>query len=83
MVKVRIEVKLKQGYFDPEGNTIAKALKELNFPVSDVRVSKLYTIQLDIAGVGEAKKLAEDICRKLLVNPVKDDFKMEVVEDEK
>jgi phosphoribosylformylglycinamidine synthase len=81
MIKVRIEVKLKQGYFDPEGSTVAKALKELNFPVSNVGISKVYTVELDAAGVQEAKRLAEDICRKLLVNPVKDDFKIEVVED--
>ncbi|MGB9759781.1 MAG: phosphoribosylformylglycinamidine synthase subunit PurS [Thermoproteota archaeon] len=81
MTKVRIEVKLKQGYFDPEGNTIAKALKDLNFPVSSVRISKVYTVELNATSIQEAKRLAEDICRKLLVNPVKDDFKVEVVED--
>ena len=41
----------------------------------------MYTVELNATSIQEAKRLAEDICRKLLVNPVKDDFKVEVVED--
>jgi len=76
---VKAEVSLKRGHFDPEGDVAAKSLRDLGFNVSTVRVSKAYTIEVDAKDPGEAKVLAEEMCRKLLANPTKDDFRVEVL----
>lgn len=81
-MKVNIEVRLKKGYFDPEGEVTARALKDLGFPVKDVKVSKMYTIEVNVNNEEEAIKIAQDMCKKLLANPTKDEFFIKVLLNE-
>jgi len=74
----RVEVSLKPGHSDPEGETTKNSLVELNYPVRDVRVSKVYTILLEASSVRDAERMVEEMCRRLLANPVKDDYKIYV-----
>jgi phosphoribosylformylglycinamidine synthase len=77
--RVRAEVKLKRGHFDPEGDVTAKSLNDLGFNVAETKVSKAYTIVVDAKSGADAKRLVEEMCRKLLANPTKDDFCVEVL----
>ncbi|MDI9643703.1 MAG: phosphoribosylformylglycinamidine synthase subunit PurS [Candidatus Verstraetearchaeota archaeon] len=76
---VKAEVSLKRGHFDPEGDVAAKALRDLGFGVASVRVGKTYTIKVEAADASEAEAAAKEMCRRLLSNPTKDDFKVEVL----
>jgi len=76
----RVEVSLKSGHSDPEGETTKKALLELNYPVETVNVSKVYTIRLKASSLEDAKQKVDEICRRLLANPIKDDYKFEIEE---
>jgi len=78
--RARVEVSLKQGHSDPEGETTKKALLELNYPVKAVNVSKVYTIRLEASSLKNAKQKVDEICRRLLANPVKDNYKFEIEE---
>ncbi|MBO3840261.1 MAG: phosphoribosylformylglycinamidine synthase subunit PurS [Thermoproteota archaeon] len=78
-MKIKVEVKLKPGHFDPEGDVTAKSLRDLGFPVKDVKVGKLYILDVEVDDGKEALRLAEDMCKKLLANPVKDDYSIEVL----
>ena len=78
----RVEVSLKPGHSDPEGETTKASLVELNYPVEDVRVSKVYKILLEAASIEEAKRKVEEMCRRLLANPVKDDYTIKLEEAE-
>jgi len=78
MYKAKIEVGLKPGHSDPEGETIAKSLRELNFPVTEVQVSKGYTIFLEASSVKDAESRVVDMCLKLLSNPTKDDYTIKI-----
>jgi phosphoribosylformylglycinamidine synthase len=75
---VKVEINLKPGLSDPEGETSAESLRDLGFNVSEVSVGKIYYIQLDANSIEEAYKYADEICKKLLANPVKDNYKIEV-----
>ncbi|HIE15070.1 TPA: phosphoribosylformylglycinamidine synthase subunit PurS [Candidatus Bathyarchaeota archaeon] len=77
----RVEVSLKPGHSDPEGETTRDSLKELNYPVIEVKVSKVYTICLEASTEEEAKTLVEEMCKRLLANPVKDEFTFKVEEE--
>jgi len=71
MVRVRVEIRLKKGVTDPEGDNVHKALKLLGFEdVRGVRSSKLFLIDLQTKDVRAAHKEVEEMCRRLLANPV-------------
>ena len=80
--RVRIEVCLKPGHSDPEGETTAGLLKELGYRVDSVNMSKVYSIVLEAASRREAEMKAEEMCKLLLANPTKDDYTI-VVEAER
>ncbi len=71
MVEVVVEVGLKKGVADPEGDATLKALRLLGFTnVTSVGSVKLFRIRLDETDAGKAEAEAEEMCRKLLANPV-------------
>lgn len=78
--KADVEVNLKSGHSDPEGETTTRSLRELNYPVKKVRVSKLYSITLEAHSEEEAKHVVEEMCKRLLANPTKDDYLIKVEE---
>jgi phosphoribosylformylglycinamidine synthase len=80
--KAKVEVMLKVGHSDPEGDTTARALRELNYPVKSVNVSKAYTIALETDSRAEAERIVDEMCRRLLANPTKDDYRFEIRETE-
>jgi phosphoribosylformylglycinamidine synthase PurS subunit len=79
--RAKIEVSLKQGHSNPEGETTAHLLKELGYKVQTVDVSKLYTITLEAANPKEAKTKAEEMSKRLLANPTKDNYTINVDEE--
>ncbi|MEM3623349.1 MAG: phosphoribosylformylglycinamidine synthase subunit PurS [Candidatus Bathyarchaeia archaeon] len=80
--RLKIEVKLKPGHSDPEGETTAYLLRELGYRVETVNVSKVYYVILEAESKEEAKARADEMCRRLLANPTKDDYVI-VVEEER
>lgn len=64
---------------DPQGKAVMGGLQNLGIrSVSDVRIGKSISLQIEAASVDEAKKIAEDAGRKLLANPVMEYFETEV-----
>jgi len=76
----KIEVSLKPGHSNPEGETTARLLKELGYKVEAVDVSKVYAVTLESATVKEAKVKAEEMSKRLLANPTKDNYTVTVEE---
>lgn len=68
---LEIKLGLKDGIIDPEGANTKKALEILGFSrVSEVRAMKIFSVSLDAKDKAEAKKIGEEMCHKLLANPV-------------
>ena len=78
--RAKIEVSLKPGHSDPEGETTARLLKELGYAVNAVNVSKVYTFNLEAATLKEAKAKAEEMAERLLANPTKDNYTIAIEE---
>jgi phosphoribosylformylglycinamidine synthase len=76
----KVEVSLKPGHTDPEGSTTERLLKELGYTVTEVNVSKVYTIALEAANAKEAKAKVEEMAKRLLANPTKDNYTISVAE---
>ncbi len=78
--RAKIEVSLKPGHTDPEGETTQRLLKELGYQVDAANVSKVYNIQLEAATLKDAKAKAEEMAKRLLANPTKDNYTITVEE---
>jgi phosphoribosylformylglycinamidine synthase len=78
--RAKIEVALKPGHSDPEGETISRLLKELGYAMDSVNVSKVYNILLEAETTKEARAKAEEMSKRLLANPTKDNYSISVEE---
>jgi len=80
--RAHIEVRLKPGHSDPEGDTAAKSLRGLKYAVERVHVVKVYEVTLDADSLQRAEAAVDEMCRRLLANPIKDLYRFDVVEVE-
>ena len=80
--RAKVEVRLKQSHSDPEGETTAKSLRDLRYEVKQVRVAKVFELVFEAGSLLGARELVEEMCKRLLANPVKDDYQYDVVEAE-
>ncbi len=78
MVKADIRIELKHGVADPEGENTRKALELLGFKdIKSVKTVKLFEVEMD-TDPEEAKEAAEEMCRRLLANPVIQTFRVDL-----
>jgi phosphoribosylformylglycinamidine synthase PurS subunit len=78
--RAKIEVSLKPGHTDPEGETTARLLKELGYKIDSVNVSKEYNIIIESPTLKEAATKAEEMCKRVLANPTKDNYTISIEE---
>jgi phosphoribosylformylglycinamidine synthase subunit PurS len=72
-----VRITPRAGLLDPEGKAIQSALRSLEFDeVEDVRVGRLVRLRLLADTDAAASDSAEAMCRKLLANPVTEDFEI-------
>ena len=73
-----VRVVPRRGILDPQGKAVADALRTLGFSsVQDVHVGRLIVVELDAASSTDAESTVRDMCRRLLANPVTEDFEIE------
>jgi phosphoribosylformylglycinamidine synthase subunit PurS len=64
---------------DPQGKAVMSGLQSLGLKnVSDVRIGKSITLQVDAGSADEARQIAEESAQKLLANPVMEYFEIAV-----
>jgi phosphoribosylformylglycinamidine synthase subunit PurS len=70
-----VRITPRAGLLDPEGKAVQHALQSLDFEgVDEVRVGRLVRVRLRADSEDEARQHADAMCRKLLANPVTEDF---------
>ena len=78
--EARIEVGHRPGILDPQGGVIERALPALGWGnVSHVRVGKSIRLSVDAPDEETARAQVDEMCRKLLANPVIEDFTVEIL----
>jgi phosphoribosylformylglycinamidine synthase len=81
-VKAKIHITLKNGILDPQGKTIQHGLEMLGFTgLRAVRTGKLIEICFEGMSRAQAQQATEQACKKLLANPVIENYDFEVVEE--
>jgi len=77
MARYEVYVTYKKGIFDPPGATAENALQNLGYEgVESVRIGKYIQIAADVD-----LATVEEMCDKLLANPVIEDYRIETVEE--
>ncbi|MBP9191180.1 MAG: phosphoribosylformylglycinamidine synthase subunit PurS [Ignavibacteria bacterium] len=77
----KINISLRKTILDPQGKAIEHSLKSLGFePIIDTRIGKYIELKIDAGSKQEAEQISEEACKKLLANPVMEDFTFEVTE---
>lgn len=83
MLTAKIYVTLKSGVLDAQGDTVKSALETLGFRgVEDVRVGKFLVITLDGSTREQATAQVDEMCKRLLANPVIENYSFELEESE-
>ena len=75
-----VRITPRAGLLDPEGKAVQSALQSLEFEgVEDVRVGRLIRLRLSAPDDSAAHRSADEMCRRLLANPVTEDYEIDLV----
>jgi phosphoribosylformylglycinamidine synthase len=81
MFEVKVTIGLKKGVSDPEGANTLKALKLLGFNnVKEAKMIRTIDLLIDDKNKDEVRKSAEQMCQRLLTNPVIHTYEIKVIE---
>ena len=70
---------MKKEVLDPQGKVVSQTLKDMGYNnVINVRQGKYFDIELNEKDKEKAKKIAEEICKKLLTNVVIEDYTIDL-----
>ena len=76
-MKIKVIVTLKNGVLDPQGKAIQQTLNGMGFSsVNEVRQGKFFEIDINENDEAKAKSQVEEMCKKLLVNLVIEDYEI-------
>ena len=74
--KATVYVRLKDGVLDPQGVTIQKALAQMGYDdFVSVRTGKFFELEVS-AEASEIDRKIDEVCSKLLANPVIETFEV-------
>lgn len=74
LYRAHIRVTLRPSILDPQGKAVEHAITSLGTTsISDVRMGKYIELKVRESSEEAARRTTEDICRKLLANPVMED----------
>ena len=80
MFEVKVTVGLKKGVSDPEGKNTLKALQLLGFKdVKDAKIIRTFDLFIDGKNKEDVKKSVEQMCQRLLTNPVIHTYEIEII----
>ena len=79
-MKARVLIRLKPGILDAQGASVQRALDGLGFhEVREARVGKVVELDVDGESRDEVRRRVDEMCGRLLVNPVIEDVTIELV----
>ena len=78
-MKISAIVTFKKDVLDPQGKVISQTLKNMGYDnIINVRQGKFFEIELNETNKENAKKIVDEICKKLLTNVVIEDYTINI-----
>ena len=75
-MKFSITVTLKKDVLDPQGKVVQNTLINSGLNLKNIRQGKYFEIEVDEKNEAIAEKKVDEMCRKLLVNLIIEDYKI-------
>ena len=75
-MKFSVTVTLKKDVLDPQGKVVQNTLVNLGLNLKNIRQGKYFEIEVDEKDQSKAEKNVDDMCKKLLVNLIIEDYKI-------
>ena len=75
-MKISITVTLKKDVLDPQGKVVQNTLINLGLNLKNIRQGKYFEIEIDEKDQAEAENNVNEMCKKLLVNLIIEDYKI-------
>ncbi|UCF50212.1 MAG: phosphoribosylformylglycinamidine synthase subunit PurS [Thermoplasmatales archaeon] len=80
MYEAKVKIGLKKGVSDPEGANTLKALHLLGFnTVKEAKTNRTVDLLIDGKNKNEVKKKVEEMCQRLLTNPVIHTYEIKII----
>jgi len=70
-------VRPKPGILDPQGEAVRSSLQHLGFEVGAARVGRVVDLELDEQDASVARERVDEMCRRLLTNPLIETYEIE------
>ncbi|MEZ0535893.1 phosphoribosylformylglycinamidine synthase subunit PurS [Caldicellulosiruptoraceae bacterium PP1] len=81
MFKANINITLKKSISDPAGIAVQNSLQNLGFDtVEKVRIGKYIEVYINETEIEIVKNKIDEMCRKLLTNPIMEEYSFEILE---
>jgi phosphoribosylformylglycinamidine synthase subunit PurS len=75
-LKFSITVTLKKDVLDPQGKVVQNTLNNIGFNLKSIRQGKYFEVVVDEKDQKKAEKKVDEMCKKLLVNLIIEDYKI-------
>ena len=75
-MKFSITVTLKKDVLDPQGKVVQNTLINLGMNLKNIRQGKYFEVDVNDADQTKAEKNVDEMCKKLLVNQIIEDYKI-------
>ena len=80
-MKISAIVTLKKDVLDPQGKVVCQTLKNMEYKnIVNVRQGKYFEIEVEETDKEKAKKMVEEICKKLLSNTIIEEYTINLKE---
>jgi len=77
----QIKITLRKSILDPQGKTVEHSVQSLGYRnIKNTRIGKYVELEIDASSQEEANRITDEICRKLLANPVMEDYTFQITE---
>jgi phosphoribosylformylglycinamidine synthase len=80
LYSAKIRITLRKSILDPQGKAVEHSIQSLGYKnIKDTRIGKFVELKIDASSENEAKNVTDEICSKLLANPVMEDYDFEIL----
>ena len=78
-MKFSVTITLKKDVLDPQGKVVQNTLTNLGLNLKNIRQGKYFEIELNEKDETKGKKKVNEMCKKLLVNLIIEDYKINIL----
>ena len=75
-MRITVLVRPKTGILDPQGEAVGSSLRQLGFSVAEARVGRVVELDVAVSDAARARVEVDEMCRKLLANPLIESYEV-------